>query len=344
MVRYFSSPDLIKSCVGEYFTNHMKGGVAWITTSIIKETYAPAILKRKAAQRRKETGDDRWWCRYEEKISVVETLKVNLSRPFIMTATEPILWFWDLYIAVVYGILYLCFVAYPFIFQGIRGWSPGISGLAFVGVGLGTMLAIVSEPLIRRMIHAHKDDPETGERPPEAAVSVVCIAAILIPLGQLIFSWTSVPASIHWVWSLLAGIPFGAGNTLVFIYATNYISGSYGVYTASALAGNSVIRSLLGGTLPLAGPAMYTALSPQWAGTLLGLLEVFLIPIPFVFYRWGKQIRMKSPLIRRMREDQERIDNRARRHDRRQGGRDVEKVVVQNKATNEPIARKAAEG
>jgi hypothetical protein len=115
-----------------------KGGFAWITTSLIKETYAPAILKRRAAERRKETGDERWWCRYDEKISVTATLKVNLSRPFIMTATEPILWFWDLYIAVIYGILYLCFVAYPFIFTGIRGWSPGITGLSFAGVGLGT--------------------------------------------------------------------------------------------------------------------------------------------------------------------------------------------------------------
>ena len=115
-----------------------QGGFGWITTSLIKETYAPAILKRRAAQRRKETDDDRWWCRYDEKISVVATLKVNLSRPFIMTATEPILWFWDLYIAVIYGILYLCFVAYPLIFTEIRGWSPGITGLSFAGVGTGT--------------------------------------------------------------------------------------------------------------------------------------------------------------------------------------------------------------
>lgn len=105
---------------------------------MIKETYAPAILKRKAAQRRKETGDDRWWCRYDQRISITQILKTNLSRPFVMTATEPILWFWDLYIAVIYGILYLCFVAYPIIFTEIRGWSPGTSGLGFCGIGLGT--------------------------------------------------------------------------------------------------------------------------------------------------------------------------------------------------------------
>lgn len=301
-----------------------------ITTSLIKETYAPAILKRKAAQRRKETGDERWWCRYDQKLSIQQTLKVNLTRPFIMTLTEPILWFWDLYISVIYGILYLCFVAYPIVFTGIRGWSPGITGLSFVGVGFGTMLAIASEPLIRRMIHAHKPDPLTGDVPPEAAISAVCIAAILIPVGQLTFSWTSAPASIHWIWSILASIPFGAGNSLVFIYATNYIAGSYGIYAASALAGNSIARSFVGGTLPLAGPAMYAALTPQWAGTLLGFLEVVLIPIPFVFYKWGDKIRSRSPLIRQMREDQRRMERRAKRLERRGvgNGDDVEKEAV----------------
>jgi len=132
------------------------------------------------------------------------------------------------------------------------------------------MIAIVTEPLARRIINSHKKDPETGKVPPEASVSIICFAAFLCPLGQLWFSWTSVPITIHWIWPILAGIPFGAGNCLIFIYASNYIAGSYGVYAASALAGNSVIRSFFGGTLPLAGPAMYTAMSPQWAGTLLG--------------------------------------------------------------------------
>ena len=100
------------------------------------------------------------------------------------------------------------------------------------------------------------------------------------------------------------------GNTLAFIYSSNYLAGSYGIYAASAFVGNAVIRSVVGGTLPLAGPAMYKALTPQWAGTLLGLLEVCLIPIPLIFYRYGAKIRAKSKVIRQMKEDQEKNDNR----------------------------------
>ena len=60
--------------------------------------------------------------------------------------------FWDAYIAIIYGILYLCFVAYPIVFTGIRGWSVGLSGLAFTGLAVGCFIVIGSEPLLRKMV------------------------------------------------------------------------------------------------------------------------------------------------------------------------------------------------
>lgn len=238
--------------------------------------------------------------------------------------------FWNIYIAIVYGILYLCFVAYPIVFQGIRGWELGVSGLAFLGIGLGVLISIACEPLVRRMINRHEIDPETGRVYPEAMVSFVCICSILIPVGELWFAWTCAPASIHWIVPLLAGIPFGAGNTGVFIYASSYLTGSYGMYAASALAGNSVIRSVLGGVLPLAGSSMYASLGPNWAGTLLGLLEVAIVPIPFVFYKYGYKIRMKSSLIVRMQEDKKKLEGKRARTVRRQGASPPDDEEKQN--------------
>ena len=78
-------------------------GVALLFMMCIKETYAPSILRKKAAKMRKEMDDERYWSRYDEKRAVIPMLKVNLSRPFVLTATEPILWFWDLYIGVSYA-------------------------------------------------------------------------------------------------------------------------------------------------------------------------------------------------------------------------------------------------
>jgi len=166
------------------------------------------------------------------------------------------------------------------------------------------------------MINSHKPDPETGRPPPEAMVSVICIAAVLIPVGELWFAWTCTP-NVHWIWPILAGVPFGAGNGAVFIYGSNYVVHSYGIYAASALAGNTVLRSVTGGLLPLAGPALYASLGPHWAGTMLGLMELVCLPIPFVFYMYGHRIRMKSKLISSMQQDKQKLDAKRERAVRR---------------------------
>lgn len=72
-------------------------GASVILLITMKETYAPAILKRKAARIRKEMSDERWWCRYEQRISTIHLLKINLSRPFVLSFTEPILWFFNIW-------------------------------------------------------------------------------------------------------------------------------------------------------------------------------------------------------------------------------------------------------
>lgn len=85
----------------------LTGGAAVLATTV-KETYAPAILKQKAAKRRKDEDDERYWCLYEDsKRSVWELVRLNLSRPFALAFKEPILWFFNIWISVIYGILYL---------------------------------------------------------------------------------------------------------------------------------------------------------------------------------------------------------------------------------------------
>ncbi|KAG9945920.1 MFS general substrate transporter, partial [Aureobasidium melanogenum] len=144
-------------------------------------------------------------------------------------------------------------------------------------------------------------------------VSVICIAAVSLAAGELWFAWTCTP-NVHWIVPILAGIPFGAGNAGVFIYSNNYLVHSYSVYAASALAGNAVLRSIMGATVPLAGSAMYKTLGSNWAGCTLGLIEMACVPIPVVFYLYGKKIRAKSALIRSMQEDKRRADEKKERY------------------------------
>jgi hypothetical protein len=140
------------------------------------------------------------------------------------------------------------------------------------------------------MINAHPKDPATGKPYPEAMVSVVCIAAVCIPVGEMIFAWTCTP-DVHWIAPLIAGIPFGAGNCGVFIYASNYLVHSYGIYAASALAGNAVLRSAMGGALPLAGPKMYVFCSPPF------LLSSSSLLLPYGHRLTHHQVRDSRPTL-----------------------------------------------
>lgn len=66
------------------------GVVVLALIASVKETYAPVILKRRAARKRKETQEPKWWTRYDDDVDFTSSLKINLKRPFVMLLTEPI--------------------------------------------------------------------------------------------------------------------------------------------------------------------------------------------------------------------------------------------------------------
>ncbi|KAK6597974.1 MFS multidrug transporter [Botrytis cinerea] len=76
----------------------------------------------------------------ELKLTPHTILQTYLLRPFIMLFQEPILLLITLYMALIYGILYLFFEAYPISFQQSRGWAPGLSALPFIGILIGVLL------------------------------------------------------------------------------------------------------------------------------------------------------------------------------------------------------------
>ncbi|KAF9880683.1 MFS multidrug transporter [Colletotrichum karsti] len=280
-------------------------GAAFIMT--IPETYRPTLLRKMAAQKRKEEDDLRYWSDFDDTVPLFRRIRTAVSRPFILSFTEPVLLFWNVYISVIYAIVQLAYVAFPIIFQGERGWSTSISGLAFLGVFVGIALVLATEPLLRKLVQRQPKNPDTGKPEPEATVLLICIGAVLEPVGQLMFALTSLPVEIPFYWSILSGVPFGYGFGLVFIYGTGYISNVFGMYATSASAGNLVFRSILGAVLVIVGKSMYAALTPRIAGITIGVAEVVLMPIPFIFLKWGKKIRQKSKLIRTLEEQAKKV-------------------------------------
>jgi hypothetical protein len=88
-----------------------------------------------------------------------------------------------------------------------------------------------------------------------------------------------------------AGAPFGFGMVLVFLSVFNYLIDSYTIYAASVLAANSLLRSIFGAVFPLFTTYMYHDLGIHWASSIPAFLSLACVPFPFIFYKYGAQIR-----------------------------------------------------
>ncbi|PKS08528.1 hypothetical protein jhhlp_004913 [Lomentospora prolificans] len=269
-------------------------GLFWLVGGLlVPETYAPLLLRKRAAKLSKMTGKVYVSKTDAErgKISLRKSFATALSRPWILLFKEPIVLLLSLYMAIVYGILYMLFAAFPIVYQQNRGWSQGISGLAFLGIMVGMMCAITYN-IIDNKRYVKVETKHNGFAPPEARLPPTLVGSIAIPVGLFWFAWSNYP-SIHWMASIAAGVPFGFGMVLVFLSLMNYLIDSYTIFAASVLAANSVLRSLFGAAFPLFTRYMYDDLGIHWASSIPAFLALACIPFPFLFYKFGARIRSK---------------------------------------------------
>ncbi|PYH44289.1 MFS transporter [Aspergillus saccharolyticus JOP 1030-1] len=273
-------------------------GVVWLSlVFLLPETYAPVLLRQRAAHLSQLSGHV-----YRSKldiergrVSLGQTLQTALSRPWILLFKEPIVLLFCIYMAIIYGTLYMLFAAYPIVFQQTRGWSEGIGGLAFLGILVGMVLG-VAYTFPDNMTYARRcrEAPAGTRLAPEVRLPPSIIGGIALPIGLFWFAWTNYP-SIHWMASVAAGAPFGFGLVLVFLSVFNYLIDAYTIFAASVLAANSALRSLFGFAFPLFTTYMYDNLGIHWASSIPAFLAVACIPFPVIFYLYGARIRKHCP-------------------------------------------------
>ncbi|KAK1242492.1 hypothetical protein MKX08_005304 [Trichoderma sp. CBMAI-0020] len=300
MLAPFIGGFIVTSYLGWRWTEYLcaiMGFAAFILDLFfLEESYPPVILVSKAAELRRRTKNWGIHAKQEEiEIDFGELVSKNFLRPIRLLFTEPIIFLLSLYMSFIYGLLYLFFTAYPLVFQGVHGFTPGISGLTFFGLVIGELLAtftiIAQVPWYNRKLAANNGIPVPEWRLPNMMVGGIAFAG-----GIFWFGWTGFTADIHWAAPAVSGILTGFGLMSIFLQALNYIVDAYLMFAASALAGNTLMRSLFGAAFPLFGRQMFLGMHIEWASTLLGCVAVVLAPIPFIFYKYGAKIRAKSKI------------------------------------------------
>jgi MFS family permease len=163
-------------------------GVLWIFGSLfVPETYAPVILRRRAAELSKRTGHVYISImeKQQGRTTVKDAFKKALARPWQLLFLEPIVLLISIYMAILYGTLYMLFGAFPIVYQQNRGWSQGIGGLAFLGVAVG-MLIGVSYSIWDNKRYEKVEQEHGGEAPPESRLPPGMVGAVALPIGYVV--------------------------------------------------------------------------------------------------------------------------------------------------------------
>jgi len=196
------------------------------------------------------------------------------------------------------------FLAYPLVFTPIYGFSLGSRGLAFIGIGIGTVTGNMSFLLIFKKATTMP----AFKNLQDAFLAPIMVGSVFLPISLFWFGWTS-RQSIHWIVPIIAGFPFGWSLMLLFVGTAIYTSTIYQQYAASAFAVNSWMRYSFAAVFPLFANQSITL---SWFGwhitvingigiglsmTVMGCVGVALIPIPFLFYKYGEAIRARSPYL-----------------------------------------------
>ncbi|KIW97892.1 uncharacterized protein Z519_01476 [Cladophialophora bantiana CBS 173.52] len=263
------------------------GSSTAIITFFMQESNAVVLLERKVRKLRKTLGRSELVSAVQNRMPAHELLK--------LLAKSPIVLFISIYVATAYGLLYLMFTTLPTVFQEAYGWSLQLTGLSYLGLGLGTFIALFALIRFNDAQVVKLMTTNNGLFEPEMRLATTPYCGIMLPMSLIWYGWVTDKHS-HWLSAITGTVPYGIGMLGIFLPFQTYMVDAFPLHAASAVAAPTVMRSLFAAFLPLAAPPLYQSLGLGWGNTLLSFLALIMVPIPMAFYRHGGKIRRRFPV------------------------------------------------
>lgn len=170
---------------------------------LLAETYAPRLLLLKARALRARTGDANLRTEWETADGALPALlRVALSRPWVMLATQPIVQVLAVYQAFNFGMLYLLISSFPALWEGRYGMPRTDASLNYLSLALGALAGIAvcgpaTDAVHARLKRAYKlESDEVGV--PEFRLPLMVPPSILTPLAIFLYAW-SAEAKTHFL-------------------------------------------------------------------------------------------------------------------------------------------------
>ncbi|KAG5762491.1 hypothetical protein H9Q72_009393 [Fusarium xylarioides] len=238
------------------------------------------------------TGNPNLRAASDKQTPIKQLVLHALTRPMKFLFTSPIVALISLYIAFNFGVTMLLFATFPTVYENTYHWSVSVSGLAYIGVGIGCAIGVITfAKLSDRLLKA-----EGGTYRAERRLIMMMFVSPMFPIGLFIYGWTT-EYKVHWVVPIIGTAICGPGAVIINSSSQTYIIDIFGPQAAaSALAAITLLRNLTGAFLPLAAPALYANLGLGWGNSVLAFITVGFIPVPICFYLYGATLRKKFPV------------------------------------------------
>jgi MFS family permease len=171
----------------------------------LRETYAPILLAHKAAVLQKETGQPHRPAIYDPT-PLSHRIYRAIQRPLRILFLQPIVFVMAVYMALIYGTLYLLITTFPDVWQRLYGFTLGETGLTYLGIALGFMIAIqFGIPQIDKQ-YRRLTAKNNGVAMPEYRMPVANVGAVCIPIGLLWYGW-AVQAHAYFLVPIIGKFP-----------------------------------------------------------------------------------------------------------------------------------------
>jgi len=258
----------------------------------LPETLESTILLKRARRLRRLTGNRELRSQGEldqAAMTKQQILFESLARPFLL-ATEPSVFFLNLYLGLVYSVFYLWFEAFPLVFGDIYHFNLGVGSLPFVGFVV-TGAATYTLYCLYLRYHMEPRWIKHGGLAPETRLEIGLIASVFIPISLFMFGWG---AHTHWIVPVIAAALYLPGIFLCFQSILMYLSMSYYKYMGSILASNALFRSSMASVFPIFGTAFFRNLGLGPGCSLLAGISIGLMCVYILLVRYGHVLRARS--------------------------------------------------
>ncbi|CZR54254.1 related to multidrug resistance protein [Phialocephala subalpina] len=268
--------------------------------TLLRETYKVSILQRRAARLRKETNDESLKCVFEAENGGSalwwSVLRTSISRPVVVMINSFVLQIMSFYGGLAFALYYIMATSLPGILREIYGFSPALTGSAFISFSGGAVCGIVVCNLFLDRVYIALGKSNGGTQP-EYRLPFMIGAAAILPVVVALYGWAP---SAQWpVYLLLLTVGLvGFVLITISIPLSSYVVDAFGLYSASAMTMVLLVRCLAGTLLPLAIPPLTDAVGLGYGFLLLAGFCLVMFPLPIVVMRYGSSWRQKSVYTR----------------------------------------------